>query len=98
MKPIAPNVFDAAVIGAGPAGATAARLLARWGHSVAMIGRAPARRTLGESLPPSCTKLFDTLGIRDAVDAGSFVRATGNTVQWGSGAARVERFASGVAG
>jgi flavin-dependent dehydrogenase len=93
-----PTLFDAAVIGAGPAGATVARLLARWGHSVALIGRAPGRRTIGESLPPSCTKLFDTLGIRDEVDAARFLRATGNTVQWGVGDARVEHFASGIAG
>ena len=30
-------VFDVAIIGGGPAGSTAARLLAQWGHSVAIL-------------------------------------------------------------
>jgi len=72
---------DVAIIGAGPAGSTAASQLASWGHSVALIGR-PPRRSLAESLPPSCTKLFDRLGIRDAIDEAQFIRASGNTVQW----------------
>src|SRR5512132_3733853 len=87
-----PIEFDAVIVGAGPAGCAAARQLALSGHSVALIGRSPGRRTLGESLPPSCTRLFDRLGIRDSIDRAGFVRATGNTVQWAGQAKRVERF------
>ena len=90
--------FDVAIIGAGPAGAAAARQLAAWGHAVALIGRAPGPRTLAESLPPSCTKLFERLGVRDAIDAGGFVRASGNTVQWGGQPKRVEPFDAGTFG
>jgi len=88
---------DVAIIGAGPAGSTAASQLASWGHSVALIGR-PPRRSLAESLPPSCTKLFDRLGIRDAIDGAQFIRASGNTVQWAGQPKRVEPFESGVFG
>ncbi len=89
------STFDAVIIGAGPAGSAAARQLALSGHSVALIGRAATRRALAESLPPSCTKLFDRLGIRDIVDHAGFVRATGNTVQWADQPRRVERFEDG---
>jgi len=82
------------VLGGGPAGATAARLLALWGHDVHLITRpeSSAANALAESLPPSCRKLFDLLGVRDDIDTAGFVRATGNTVWWGSGEERVERF------
>ena len=46
---------ETVVIGAGPAGASAARLLAAWGHDVRLITRPSAdREPLAESLPPSC--------------------------------------------
>ena len=90
--------IDVAVIGAGPAGSTAARLLASWGHTVALVGRAASRRQLAESLPPSCTKLFERLGVRSAIDAAGFVHATGNTVQWGGRERRVEYFDGGTYG
>lgn len=86
------NAFDAVVVGAGPAGSVAARQLALSGHSVALISRSPGRHTLAESLPPSCTKLFERLGIRESIDQAGFIRATGNTVQWADEARRVERF------
>ena len=87
------------VIGGGPAGASAARLLAAWGHDVRLITRPSAdREPLAESLPPSCRKLLDLIGVRDAIDAAGFVRSTGNTVWWGSGEARVERFGDAALG
>ena len=36
---MSPEVYDVAVVGAGPGGATAARLLAEWGHSVVLLTR-----------------------------------------------------------
>src|SRR5215212_4659490 len=90
--------LDAAIIGAGPAGTGAARFLALWGHRVALLGRAPARRSLAESLPPSCTKLFDQLGVRDEIDSAGFVRATGNTVLWAGSLPRAESFGAGERG
>ena len=92
------DVVDVAIIGDGPAGAAAARLLASWSRTVVVLGRAPSRRPLAESLPPSCTKLFDQLGIRATVDAAGFIRSTGNTVQWAGGPTSVEPFDSGALG
>jgi flavin-dependent dehydrogenase len=86
------TIFDATVIGAGPAGAAAARLLASWGHRVALIGRPPRQRSLAESLPPSCAKLFDQLDVRREIDDAGFIRATGNTVCWAGQDRRVEHF------
>src|SRR5262245_21177819 len=83
---------DVAVIGGGPAGSSAARLLSSWGHSVVLLSRPSRQPALAESLPPSCTKLFDEIGVRAAVERAGFVRATGNTVQWADGERRVEMF------
>jgi hypothetical protein len=85
---------DVAVIGGGPAGSAAARLLASWGQSVIVLAREPRQPPLAESLPPSCVKLFDEIGVREAMDRAGFIRATGNTVQWGGAdrARRVEMF------
>ncbi len=86
------TAFDVAIIGGGPAGASAARLLAQWGHTVVLLTKAPSTRTLAESLPPSCTKLFRTLGVLDAVDRAGFYRSRGNTVWWGQPEGRSEDF------
>jgi len=89
-------MFDTLIIGGGPAGATTGRLLAEWGHSVAILA-APAdpRRALAECLPPSNRKLFQFLGILDAIDAAGFYRTTGNTVWWGGGERRIENYPEG---
>ena len=91
---------EVAVIGAGPAGSAAARLLAAWGHRVVLIHRSadPQRHALAESIPPSCRKLFAACGVLEAIDAAEFCRSTGNTVWWGSDEPRVEWFAEGERG
>jgi geranylgeranyl reductase family protein len=49
MDPTRPNIFDVAVIGAGPAGCSAALALARSGHSVILLEKAalPRYKTCG---------------------------------------------------
>ena len=84
--------YDAAVIGAGPAGSTAARLLASWGYSVVIISpqrQAPER---AETIPPSSRRLFRLLDIHDDIDRTGFYPTAGNTVWWGSDEARVETY------
>lgn len=86
------------VLGGGPAGATASLLLARWGHTVQMIAKPAGEHGLAVSLPPSCAKLFDAIGVGNAIERAGFLRSTGNTVWWGSDDARVESFANGARG
>ncbi len=92
-----PADCDVAIIGGGPAGSAAARLLSRWTRSVIVLTRSPPRHTLAVSLPPSCRKLFETAGVLRQVDAAGFFPSTGNTVWWG-GEARSETFADGLTG
>ena len=57
--------FDAAIVGAGPAGASLAILLARAGWSVALIERQafPRRKVCGECVAASNLALLDALGV-----------------------------------
>jgi flavin-dependent dehydrogenase len=61
---------DVAVIGGGPAGSTAATLLARGGHKVIVLEKAHHPRFhIGESLLPMNLPLFQRLGVADKVRA-----------------------------
>ena len=84
-----PGDFDAVIIGAGPAGSTAAILLARAGWSVALVERQqfPRRKVCGECIAASNLPLLDRLGIGPA-----FAAAAGpelRSVAWMRGDAQV---------
>ena len=90
---------DVAIIGGGPAGASAARLLAAWGHAVLLLTKSAAEMpTLAESLPPSCRKVFDAVGVRGAIESAGFLTAGGNTVCWDEGPPRRAAFGGGRVG
>ena len=64
---------DVIVIGGGPAGSTAATLLARKGFSVLLLEREKFPRfQIGESLLPYNNDLFDRLGVSEALKRGTF--------------------------
>jgi flavin-dependent dehydrogenase len=73
---------DVLVVGAGPAGSTAAQLLASWGWSVVLVHHPAARPSLAESLPSSTRKLFTLLGQLDRVEAAGFHPNDGNVARW----------------
>jgi flavin-dependent dehydrogenase len=76
--------WDVIVMGAGPAGTTAAALLARQGHRILVLEKERfPRYHIGESLIPGCLRVFDVLGVRDEVERAGFVVKRGVSFLWG---------------
>ena len=91
-----PDSAEVLVIGGGPAGATAGRLLAGWGFRVAIVTAPPAHRALAECLPPSTKKVLQFLGVQQAVESAGFLATSGNTVWWGARGRRIEPYPAGA--
>jgi len=63
------DIYDVAIIGGGPAGSTAATLLAKAGRRVIVFEREKFPRFhIGESLLPFSVQTFDRLGVREKLD------------------------------
>lgn len=72
------------VIGGGPAGSTAAGLLAKEGFEVTLLERERfPRYHIGESILPSCRPIFELLGVWDKIQDYGFQRKGGAYFYWG---------------
>jgi flavin-dependent dehydrogenase len=72
------------VIGGGPAGSTAAGLLAKQGFEVVLLEKERfPRYHIGESILPSCRPVFELLGVWDKVVAHGFQPKGGAYFFWG---------------
>ena len=67
---------DVIVVGAGPAGSTAAAALARRGRDVVLLDRAafPRDKPCGDGIPPGTVGILHDLGLRDGLGAAGFAR------------------------
>src|SRR6476469_2003310 len=65
---VSSTIYDVAIIGGGPAGSTAAALLARAGRRVVLFEREKFPRFhIGESLLPFSMKAFNSLGVLETM-------------------------------
>jgi len=73
------RLYDAIVVGAGPAGSATAVLLAEHGHSVLVLDKAafPRPKICGEYLSPEAARILDRLGVLKAVDEAGGVALRG---------------------
>lgn len=79
-----PTRYDVIIAGAGPAGSTAATLLARGGHSVLVLEKADfPRYHIGESLLPATCPILDRIGLSDAELRRCFWDKNGAQWYWG---------------
>jgi flavin-dependent dehydrogenase len=77
---------DVAIIGGGPAGATAGSLLKKYNPSLDVVilerERFP-RDHVGESLLPAVTSILNEMGVWDAIEAADFPIKLGAIYRWG---------------
>jgi menaquinone-9 beta-reductase len=85
---------DVIVVGAGPAGAATAILLAERGRSVTVLDRArfPRPKLCGEYVSPEALRMLDRLGALKALDAAGAQRLAGMRITAPDGTVLVGRY------
>ncbi len=89
---------DILILGAGPAGATAARLLALQGRSVLLLRGPASRNPHAGSLPPTIAEVFRSIGVLDAIEQANFYPDLGVVRWWLDAEAEVESYGEGSRG
>ena len=86
---------DVIVVGAGPAGAASAILLAERGFDVLVLDRAafPRPKLCGEYLSPEAARVFDRLGVLKALDAAGATPVAGMRITAPNGTVLTARYA-----
>src|SRR6476646_10537836 len=78
---VSSTIYDVAIIGGGPAGSTAAALLARAGRRVVLFEREKFPRFhIGESLLPFSMKAFTRLGLHEKFLNAGFIKKYGGEI------------------
>ena len=78
---VSSSMYDVAIIGGGPAGSTAAALLARAGRRVVLFEREKFPRFhIGESLLPFSMKAFTRLGLQEKFLSAGFLKKYGGEI------------------
>ena len=90
------KVWDAVVVGAGPAGSATAAHLARAGLDVLLVDRSrfPRDKPCSEYLSPGATPLLERLGVADEVERSAHAKLAGMKVVSPGGAVMCGRFAA----
>jgi len=85
---------DVAIVGAGPAGAALAILLAEHGVDVVVLDRAalPRRKICGEYLSPEAARVLDRLGVLKTLDAAGAAALVGMRITAPDGTAVTGRY------